>query len=114
MQIYRYPLLKSWPEITQRPTADYTDKIETVREVMLKIREDGDAAIREYTNQFDHVDIADFKITAEEIEVAVRKIDPELKKAIRVAAQNIDTFHVAQKVPHRVVETMPGVKCWKK
>jgi len=114
MQIYRYPLFKSWPEITRRPSADYSDKVETVREVMLKIREEGDAAIREYTNQFDHVDIADFKVSAGEIKAAVRKIGLELKKAISIAARNIDTFHVAQKVPHHVVETMPGVKCWQK
>jgi histidinol dehydrogenase len=114
MQIYRYPLFKSWPEITRRPSADYSDKVETVREVMLKIREEGDAAIREYTNQFDHVDIADFKVSAVEIKAAVRKIGQELKKAISIAARNIDTFHVAQKVPHHVVETMPGVKCWQK
>jgi len=114
MQIYRYPLFKSWPDITRRPSADYSDKVETVREVMSKIREEGDAAIREYTNQFDHVDIADFTVTADEIKAAVRKIDPELKNAITIAARNIDTFHVAQKVPHRVIETMPGVKCWQK
>lgn len=114
MQIYRYPLFKSWPEITRRPSADDSDKIETVRRVMSKIQEEGDAAIREYTNQFDHVDVADFKVTPDEIKAAVRKIDPELKKAINIAAQNIDTFHIAQKVPHRVIETMPGVKCWQK
>jgi len=114
MQIYRYPLFKSWPEITRRPLADYSDKVGAVREVMLKIREEGDEAIREYTNQFDHVEIADFKVSASEIKTAVRKIGPELKKAISIAAKNIDTFHVAQKVPHHVVETMPGVKCWQK
>ncbi len=114
MQIYRYPLLKSWTEITRRPSADNSDKAETVREVMSKIREDGDAAIREYTNQFDHVDIADFKVSSGEIKSAVRKINPELKKAITIAAKNIDTFHIAQKVSHHVVETMHGVKCWQK
>lgn len=114
MQIYRYPLLKSWPEITKRPSADNSEKVEKVREVMSKIREDGDAAIREYTNQFDHVDIDDFAVTADEIKAAVRKIDPLLKSAINIAAQNIDKFHVAQKFPHRVIETMPGVKCWQK
>ena len=114
MQIYRYPLLKSWTEITQRPSADNSEKVETVREVMSKIREDGDTAIREYTNQFDHVDIADFKVTVDEMKAAVRKIAPELQDAIRVAAQNIDTFHVAQKFPHRVIQTMQGVKCWQK
>lgn len=114
MQIYRYPLFKSWPEITRRPSADHSDKSETVREVMSKIRENGDDALREYTSRFDHVDIDDFKVTAAEIANAASEITAELKDAIATAAKNIDTFHVAQKVPHRVIETMPGVKCWQK
>ena len=114
MKVYRYPLLKSWPEITKRPFADHSDKIEIVREVMLNIRENGDDALREYTKRFDQVDILDFKVTTEEIAEAIRKVDPELKDAIAIAANNIDLFHVAQKIPHRVVETMPGVKCWQK
>ena len=114
MQIYRYPLFNSWPEITRRPSADYSDKIDTVREVMSAILENGDEAIRDYTKRFDNVDIVDFKVSAREIKDAVRSIDPELKKAIKIAAQNIDTFHIAQKIPHRVIETMPGVKCWQK
>ena len=114
MQVYRYPLLKSWPEITKRPFADHSDKIEIVREVMQNIRENGDDALREYTRRFDLVDIVDFKVTAEEIEDAIQKVDPGLKAAIAIAANNIDLFHVAQKIPHRIIETMPGVKCWQK
>jgi histidinol dehydrogenase len=114
MQIYRFPLFKSWPAITERPTADFTDKIETVRKVMLKIREDGDKAVRKFTLQFDHVDIANFKVSDDEIKEAVDSLTPELKNAIQVAAQNIDTFHMAQKLTRHVVETMPGVKCWQK
>ena len=114
MQIHRYPQFKSWPEITRRPSTNYSDKFEIVRKVMSDIRENGDAALREYTNRFDKVDITDFKVKAAEIDDAVLNIDPELKNAIQIAAQNIDTFHVAQRVLYRVVETMPGVKCWQK
>ena len=114
MKVYRYPLLKSWPEITKRPFADHSDKIEIVREVMENICENGDDAVREYTTRFDKVDLVDFKVAAEEIEEAVLKVDDDLKNAIAVAASNIDIFHVAQKVPHRMIETMPGVKCWQK
>ncbi len=114
MQIYRFPLFDSWPEITKRPSADFMEKIDTVSKVMSKIRAEGDEAIRKFTLQFDHANIADFKVTALEIDEAVRGLDPKLKAAIETAAQNIDTFHVAQKVSHRVIETMPGVKCWQK
>ena len=114
MQIYRYPLFNSWPEITKRPSADFSDKLETVRNVMSKIRNEGDAAIRKFTLQFDHAKITDFKVSAAEIQEAESALTPELKKAIHSAAQNIDAFHVAQKFTPRVIETMPGVKCWQK
>ena len=92
MQIYRYPLFNSWPEITKRPATDYSGKIETVREVMTKIREDGDAAIRQFTNQFDNVDIADFKVTAEEIEEAVSIIDDRLQMAFTLQHKILTNF----------------------
>ena len=114
MQIYRYPLFNSWPEITKRPTSDFLEKIETVSKVMSKIRAEGDAAVRKFTLQFDLVNLADYKVSAEEIEEAGQMLDPKLKNAIHTAAQNIDTFHVAQKSVYRVIETMPGVKCWQK
>jgi len=114
MQIFKYPLFKSWPEIIKRPSADYSDNLELVGRVMSDIRENGDAAIRNYTKEFDHVDISEFKVSTAEIEEALRKTDPGLKKAIHLAAKNIDTFHMAQKIPIRIVETMPGVKCWQK
>jgi len=114
MQIYRYPLFNTWPEITRRPTADFLEKIETVSKVMSKIRAEGDAAVRKFTLQFDLVDLADYKVSAEEIDEADQMLDPKLKNAIHTAAQNIDTFHIAQKSVYRVIETMPGVKCWQK
>ena len=114
MKVYRYPLLKSWPEITKRPFADHSDKMEIVREVMQNIRENGDDALREYTKRFDKVDLVDFKVTPEEIEEAIQKVDAGLKAAIAIAANNIDLFHIAQKIPHKIIETMPGVKCWQK
>jgi histidinol dehydrogenase len=114
MQIYRYPLFNSWPDITKRPSADFSDKLETVRNVMSKIRNEGDAAIRKFTVQFDHATITDFKVSTAEILEAELALSPELKKAIHRAAQNIDSFHVAQKFSPKVIETMPGVKCWQK
>ena len=114
MQIYRYPLFNTWPEITRRPTADFLEKIETVSKVMSKIRAEGDAAVRKFTLQFDHADLADYRVSADEIDEADQILEPKLKNAIHIAAQNIDTFHVAQKAVYRIIETMPGVKCWQK
>lgn len=93
---------------------DYSAKTEVVREVMQNIRDNGDAALREYTNKYDHVDIENLKVSSEEIQSSANLLSESLKDAITIAAKNIDTFHVAQRTPLRVVETMPGVKCWQK
>lgn len=93
---------------------DYSAKTEVVREVMQNIRDNGDAALREYTSKFDHADIENLMVSPEEIKASEGKLSKSLKDAIALAAKNIDIFHVAQKIPVRVVETMPGVKCWQK
>ena len=41
-------------------------------------------------------------------------LDEELKSAIRLAKQNIETFHAAQRFTSKRVETQPGVTCWQK
>lgn len=114
MQIYRYPDFSSWNEITKRPVSDLSHKEETVREVLQNIREQGDKALREYTLKFDHVKIDDFQVKPEELRTAADFVKPELKDAIRIAAENIRTFHLAQKYTTQVIETTPGVKCWQK
>ncbi len=41
-------------------------------------------------------------------------MDEALKAAIRLAAANIRTFHLRQSPAESVVETMPGVRCWRR
>lgn len=93
---------------------DYSAKTEVVREVMQNIRENGDEALREYTRKFDHADIENPLVSPEELQASADQLSKTLKDAIAVAAKNIDTFHIAQRTPVRIVETMPGVKCWQK
>jgi histidinol dehydrogenase len=114
MQIYRYPQKDKWESLIARATADYSDKLPVVEEVMQNIRSWGDAALRDYTLKFDHAIITEFQVTAAELKQAEDRIDPSLAIAIRTAAANISKFHEAQKIPDRVVETYPGVKCWQK
>lgn len=114
MQTYRYPAKESWNQLIVRATADYSDKLPVVEEVMNNIRLRGDHAIREYTAKFDKAHIIHFQITESEITRAEADISPVLALAIRTAAKNIQLFHEAQKTAVNVVETFPGVKCWQK
>src|SRR5205085_2095544 len=41
-------------------------------------------------------------------------LSTELKNAILQAKNNIEKFHRAQLLPPEIIETMPGVACWRK
>ena len=53
-------------------------------------------------------------VTEEEQKEAEALVSEELKKAIRLAKQNIETFHAAQCFEGKRIETQPGVTCWQK
>ncbi|GAC1345913.1 MAG: histidinol dehydrogenase [Acetobacteraceae bacterium] len=62
------------------------------------VRQRGDAAICDYTRQFDRLDLAPdrLRVTAAEIDDATASIAPELAAALDLAAERIEAFHRAQ------------------
>ena len=70
-----------------------------VKEIVSRIREEGDAALFEYTARFDKADInADnVLVTREEIDKAYEAASPEWLAAMREAAKRITAFHEKQK-----------------
>jgi len=71
---------------------------DTVRDIIARIRRDGDAAVIDLTNHFDRVQlgIAKLRITPEEMETAAASIPAELQDALALVARRIETFHRAQ------------------
>ncbi|HHH50336.1 MAG TPA: histidinol dehydrogenase [Saprospiraceae bacterium] len=115
MKIYHYPKKQDWPKILQRPVFENSMLEKKVQTMLEKIKAEGDKAIQEFTRQFDGVDLAShFLVSSEEIKSAVAKIPAELKAAIQQAKENIALFHKSQQQTPEVIETMPGVKCWRK
>ncbi|MDA0617177.1 MAG: histidinol dehydrogenase [Proteobacteria bacterium] len=87
----------------------------TLREIEESIKKNGDAALLEYTQKFDGIFLQNLFATQEEIQNAT--IEPELENAIKVAYNNIKKFHEEQFKSLQnqpIVETMQGVKCWRK
>src|SRR5690606_27859999 len=82
--------------------------------ILADIKNDGDAALRKYTLQFDGVAPEQISVTDEEIRAAAGKLDPQLKTALELAASNIERFHSTQLPATTKVETLPGVTCWQK
>jgi len=94
-----------------RPSDSYADLEPTVRGIIATVAAGGDAALRGFTEKFDHVSLQDLKVSAPELTKAESLVSKELKEAISVAAKNIETFHRAQMPGSCSVETMPGVVC---
>ena len=97
-----------------RPTFDNTILQQKVKGILEDVKLQGDAAIARYTAQFDGVSLTTIAVSQEEIEEASSLLTEDLKQAIQTAANNIRVFHQKQITKPEVVETMPGVQCWRK
>ncbi|NIS38924.1 histidinol dehydrogenase, partial [Candidatus Saccharibacteria bacterium] len=87
---------------------------EIVQPILKKVKENGDAAVKEYTQLLDQVDLTSIRLNPDQVSQANRAITDELKRAIESARKNITTFHQSQKIPVKKVETSRGVFCWQK
>lgn len=114
MKLINNPDRAQWAEILRRPVMNTENLFDTVREIIGRVRAEGDRAVLEMEAKFDRVKLASLAVTEDELKAAAEQIDEKLKNAIRLAKQNIETFHAAQRFEGRKVETMPGVTCWQK
>lgn len=114
MILINNPDKSQWPTLLQRPTMETERLFETVRKVIEEVKEQGDRAVLRYEAQFDKVQLDTLAVTDAELAEADNLIDENLKAAIHLAKQNIETFHAAQRFEKKEVETSPGVTCWQK
>lgn len=114
MQIIKYPDRKDWSQLLKRPSLDTSSLEDVVRNILLEVKNNGDAAVRKFTLQFDKAEVNDLRVSEAEIEGAEFSLNDELKQAMETAKDNIEKFHRAQLRGNEFVETMPGVQCWRK
>ena len=111
--IIKYPAQNTWETLLQRPTLEKKDLKNTVQEIFLKVKNEGDSALKEFSEKFDQVSIENLLVSKEEMEFADNEVSDELKKAINQAKENIYRFHIAQKELSQEIETAKGVICWR-
>ena len=114
MRVFRNPPKINWEGLLERPKISAMELESHVRLVLDAVKKDGDKALIKFSKEFDKVEINAFEVTEVEIQEAVDAVDPALKEAILLAKKNIETFHKKQVSAVEVVETMPGVRCWRK
>lgn len=114
MNVYTNPTKDTWPALTERPSLDLDFLESTVKNILNRVQKSGDAALKELTLQLDRVAIDTLAVTREEIKQAESELPTNLKEAIQLAQGNIERFHKPQLQNTLEVETLPGVKCWRK
>lgn len=93
-----------------RAKMDSSDVVSKVEKILEDIRLSGDEAVCSYTEKFDKVLLTPDKIrvTRDEIDNAMKNVDPGLINIMKRAKENILEFHIAQKTPDVTVERESG------
>ncbi len=70
----------------------------TVKEIIKRVREEGDKALIEFTERFDGIKLTPetLEVPYEELEKAYESIDKEVREALEVAEERIRVFHEKQ------------------
>lgn len=111
METVYYPKRDDWNEIIKRPHLDVTTLNATVSDILNHVKNNGDLAVLQYEEQFDHVSLTSLSVSEEEISEALSTVDRELMESLEIAHHNIAAFHQAQRYEGISVETAPGVTC---
>jgi histidinol dehydrogenase len=106
------PAKKDWETMLKRPTQTIEAVENTVTSIFDDVKRNGDDGVKRYTAIFDGVSLDDLCVSAKEISAAENALTDELKQAIQQAKKAIEKFHLAQKTPKVLVETVKGVECW--
>jgi histidinol dehydrogenase len=114
MKLIEFPGREQWPQLLQRPVFDNRQLQQQVKEVLQAVKENGDVAVKKFTQQFDGVMADELAVTANEMQQAEALLSADLKKAIVQAAANIRLFHEQQVGVIEKIDTMPGITCWRK
>ena len=99
IKIYHYTDLASFKEILKKRKTTNIELEEEVRQILLKVRENGDKYLEEMTQKFDcaNFSIKDVKVPKQEIEDSLKKIPEGDIDILKEAIANVKKFHDYQK-----------------
>jgi len=79
-----------------RPEAAKEPPLAAVQAILADVKARGDAAVRDATARFDHVELDDLRVSQADLEAALNDIPPLLREALEAARGNILAFHREQ------------------
>lgn len=114
MKVIKYPSKQDWRILTKRPEITRNELDTIVTEVLANVKKNKDQALLKYAQKFDDVKLTSLSVSESEVSEAITLVSDELKAAISLAKNNIEKFHIAQNDAVEIIETTPGVQCWRK
>lgn len=114
MKLYSRPNKGKWAELVQRPVINAEELTQKVEDILIDVKQNGDQAVFRYASMFDGVELNSLSVSKNEISNAVELVPQALKNAIQLAYKNILSFHKAQQIEEKPIETSPGVRCWRR
>ena len=80
-----------------------------VSDIIANVRKNGDKALYEYCEKFDHAKLDSLLVTQEEIQEAVASVEPRFLEILRQAAANIRNFHQRQVRNSFIINDQNGI-----
>ncbi len=80
-----------------------------VREILETVRVQGDKALYDYCEKFDHVALPSLEVSQAEKDEAMQAVNPAFLEILRMAAENIRAFHRQQVRTSFILTDRPGV-----
>lgn len=95
----------------ERPPADRSAVEHTVREMITRIRDDGDSAVRHYAKNLDKWEADSFRVSADEISKTSDALPESFKEDFALCLRNVQDFARRQRdsMEEFVTEIQPGV-----
>lgn len=87
--------------------------VPTVQAIMDAVDQEGDVALRRYTERFDGAVLSDLLVSEQEFARARAEVDPDVQEALHVQIAAVRAFHQPQRRMEEVIETAPGVSAWR-
>ena len=70
--------------------------MQSAAEIVARVREEGDAVLRELSAKFDGVEVDCFRVPQEELDAALDRVDERFVASIEQAARQIRDFHARE------------------
>lgn len=90
-------ILKALEASAQVTQEDNQQVEEQVRKIIQQVIENGDQALKDYSEKFDQVKLHELSLSKETIDLGYQRVEKEVIKALEKAKENIVSYHEKQK-----------------